>query len=111
MLVATIVNFLVVSVASYRGAAYMDSPQFCGQSCHVMHPEYTAYKISPHSHVACVDCHIGSGANAYFAAKVNGTKQLLEVRRLTPSRTLRPSSFPTPDSNRFRRCETCARRG
>ena len=79
MLVATIVNLLVVSVASYRGAAYMDSPQFCGQSCHVMHPEYTAYKIAAHSHVACVECHIGSGAEAYFSAKVNGTKQLLEV--------------------------------
>ena len=49
VLVATIVNLLVVSMASYRGAAYMDSPQFCGQSCHVMHPEYTAYKISAHS--------------------------------------------------------------
>jgi nitrate/TMAO reductase-like tetraheme cytochrome c subunit len=79
VLVTTIVNLLVVSVASYRGAAYMDSPQFCGQSCHVMHPEYTAYKVSAHSHVACVDCHIGSGAASYFAAKVNGTKQLLEV--------------------------------
>jgi len=45
----------------------------------VMHPEYTAYKISAHSHVACVECHIGSGASSYFAAKVNGTKQLVEV--------------------------------
>ena len=79
VLVATIVNLLVVAMASYRGAAYMDSPQFCGQSCHVMHPEYTAYKISAHSHVACVECHIGSGAEAYFSAKVNGTKQLVEV--------------------------------
>jgi len=79
VLVTTIVNLLVVAVASYRGAAYMDSPQFCGQSCHVMHPEYTAYQISAHSHVACVDCHIGSGAASYFAAKVNGTKQLVEV--------------------------------
>lgn len=79
VLVATIVNLLVVSIASYRGAAYMDSPQFCGQSCHVMHPEYTAYKISAHSHVACVECHIGAGASSYFAAKVNGTKQLIEV--------------------------------
>ena len=52
VLVATIVNLLVVAMASYRGAAYMDSPQFCGQSCHVMHPEYTAYKVSAHSHVA-----------------------------------------------------------
>ncbi|HLY41031.1 MAG TPA: NapC/NirT family cytochrome c [Terracidiphilus sp.] len=79
VLVASIVNLLLVSIASYRGASYMDSPQFCGQSCHVMHPEYTAYKISAHSHVACVDCHIGSGVSSYFAAKVNGTKQLLEV--------------------------------
>ena len=79
VLVATIVNLLVVAIASYRGASYMDSPQFCGQSCHVMHPEYTAYKISAHSHVACVECHIGAGAQAYFNAKINGTKQLVEV--------------------------------
>ena len=79
VLVATIVNLLVVAVASYRGAAYMDSPQFCGQSCHVMHPEYSAYKVSAHSHVDCVACHIGSGAKSYFEAKVNGTKQLIEV--------------------------------
>ncbi|HUX44819.1 MAG TPA: NapC/NirT family cytochrome c [Terracidiphilus sp.] len=98
VLIATIVNLLIVSVASYRGAAYMDSPQFCGQSCHVMHPEYTAYKISPHSHVACTDCHIGPGAKSYFAAKVDGTKQLFEVafhRYPTPIpspvRNLRPA--------------------
>ncbi len=100
VLVATIANLLVVSVATYRGAAYMDSPQFCGQSCHVMHPEYTAYKISAHSHVACTECHIGSGAAAYFSAKVNGTKQLIEVsidRYPTPIespvRSLRPARY------------------
>jgi hypothetical protein len=98
VLAATIVNLLLVSVASYRGAAYMDSPQFCGQSCHVMHPEYTAYKISAHSHVACVDCHIGSGAAAYFSAKVNGTKQLIEVS-LHPLAPIAPKfipDYPTP---------------
>ena len=98
VLVATIVNLLVVSIATYRGAAYMDSPQFCGQSCHVMRPEYTAYKISPHSHVACVDCHIGSGAEAYFSAKVNGTKQLVEVT-LHPLAHFAPKyipDYPTP---------------
>jgi hypothetical protein len=98
VLVATIVNLLVVSVASYRGAAYMDSPQFCGQSCHVMHPEYTAYKISAHSHVACVECHIGSGASSYFRAKVNGTKQLIEVA-FHPMAGMAPKiipDYPTP---------------
>jgi hypothetical protein len=98
VLATTIVNLLVVSVASYRGAAYMDSPQFCGQSCHVMHPEYTAYKISAHSHVDCVACHIGSGAQAYVSAKVNGTKQLIEVS-FHPLASLAPKiipDYPTP---------------
>jgi nitrate/TMAO reductase-like tetraheme cytochrome c subunit len=94
VLVTTIVNLLVVAMASYRGAAYMDSPQFCGQSCHVMHPEYTAYKISAHSHVDCVACHIGSGAASDFAAKVNGTKQLLEV-----SFNRYPTPIPSPVEN------------
>ncbi len=105
VLVATIVNLLVVSMASYRGAAYMDSPQFCGQSCHVMHPEYTAYKISAHSHVACVECHIGSGAASYFKAKVNGTKQLLEVAF---DRYPRPIPSPVQNLRPAREiCEGC----
>jgi len=98
VLVATIVNLLVVGTASYRGAAYMDSPQFCGSSCHVMAPEYAAYGISAHSHVACVQCHIGEGAEAYFSAKVNGTKQLIEVS-LHPVSGLAPRlipNYPTP---------------
>jgi hypothetical protein len=98
VLVATIVNFLVVATASYHGAEYMDSPQFCGRSCHVMTPEYTAYKISPHSHVACVECHIGTGVQAYFSAKVNGTKQLIEVS-FHPLAPLAPKiipNYPTP---------------
>ena len=98
VLIATIVNLLVVSVASYRGAAYMDSPQFCGQSCHVMVPEYTAYKIAPHSHVDCVACHIGSGAESYFAAKVDGTRQLIEVS-FHPFASIAPRlipNYPTP---------------
>ena len=116
VLVATIVNLLVVSVASYRGAAYMDSPQFCGQSCHVMHPEYAAYQVSSHAHVDCVQCHIGNGATSYVEAKINGTKQLIEV-------TLRPvagmasnliPTYPTPIPSPVRNlrpareiCEAC----
>jgi nitrate/TMAO reductase-like tetraheme cytochrome c subunit len=98
VVIATIVNLLVVATASYRGAAYMDSPQFCGSSCHVMAPEYTAYKISAHSHVACVECHIGAGAQAYVNAKINGTKQLIEVT-LHPLAPMAPKlvpNYPTP---------------
>lgn len=105
VIVATIVNLLIVSLATYRGAAYMDSPQFCGQSCHVMHPEYTAYKIATHSSVPCVECHIGSGVSSYFQAKLNGTKQLIEVNLNTY-----PRPIPSPVHNlRPAReiCESC----
>jgi len=38
---------------------YTNSSKFCGTSCHTMPPEYAAYQISPHSRIACVECHIG----------------------------------------------------
>ena len=54
----TFVNVAIMGTASYKAVEHMDSPQFCGQTCHtVMAPEYTAYANSPHSRVACVDCH------------------------------------------------------
>jgi hypothetical protein len=87
VLIATFINFVIVGTASYRGISYMDSPNFCGQTCHVMAPQWAAYQVSPHSHVACVDCHIGSGVAAAVHAKVNGTKQLIEVTLHT---------YPTP---------------
>ena len=40
---------------------YTNSPEFCGQACHTMPPEYTSYLVSPHARVDCVDCHIGDG--------------------------------------------------
>ena len=87
VIAATFINFVILGTASYRGISYMDSPNFCGQTCHVMAPQWAAYQVSPHSHVACVECHIGSGVSAAVQAKVNGTKQLIEV-------TLH--NYPTP---------------
>ena len=60
--------YLVLGVLSlamlWSGAyawEYTNSPDFCGQTCHTMPPEYTAYLVSPHARVDCVDCHIGQG--------------------------------------------------
>lgn len=98
VIVATFINFIILGTASYRGVAYMDSPSFCGQTCHVMHPEFAAYTVAAHSHVECTACHVGSGAASYVRAKVNGTKQLIEVSLHNyptpipaPVRTLRPA--------------------
>ena len=84
----TSVNFAVFSMFLYRAYHYMESTQFCGQFCHtVMAPEHTAYESSPHSRVACVECHIGSGADWFVKSKISGARQLLAVAAAT---------YPTP---------------
>ena len=76
---ATFINFVIVGTASYRGVAQMDKPSFCGQTCHVMAPEWNAYHAWPHAHVACTECHIASGLGGYVYAKLNGARQLVQV--------------------------------
>lgn len=77
--VATFINFVIVGTASYRGVAYMDTPNFCGQTCHVMSPEATAYPVSSHAGVECTSCHIATGIGGFVTAKLNGSKQLMHV--------------------------------
>jgi nitrate/TMAO reductase-like tetraheme cytochrome c subunit len=79
VVIATTINFIIVGTASYRGVAYMDTPNFCGQACHVMAPEWRAYHGSSHASVACTDCHVAPGVPGYIHAKLNGTRQLAMV--------------------------------
>jgi hypothetical protein len=44
-----------------------------------MNPEYVAYQNSPHAKVACVDCHVGSGADWYVRSKLSGLYQVYSV--------------------------------
>jgi hypothetical protein len=74
--IATLINFVIVGAACYRGVAYMDTVSFCGATCHVMKPEFTAYHGSPHSGVPCVECHVVPGPVGYAHVKLNGTKQM-----------------------------------
>jgi len=73
--------FVTASViGSYQAFHYTESDAFCGTVCHsVMHPEYTAYKNSPHARVGCVGCHVGSGAGWYVRSKLSGSYQLYSV--------------------------------
>lgn len=73
------VAFLLLSTfGSYQTYHYSESVQFCGEVCHsAMNPEMTTYRHGAHARVACVECHVGSGAAAFVKAKVNGTHQLI----------------------------------
>jgi nitrate/TMAO reductase-like tetraheme cytochrome c subunit len=55
-----ILTLIVLTGAAYAWD-YTNSPPFCGETCHTMPPEYTAYMTSPHARIDCVDCHIGKG--------------------------------------------------
>ncbi len=76
----TAVNIVIVLVAGYGALHSMESPAFCGQTCHTpMHPQFTAWQDAPHSQVACVQCHIGEGGRAFVKYKLNGVRQLYHV--------------------------------
>jgi len=101
--VMTAINIPIFAYASYYGTTYMESVQFCGQTCHrVMAPEYTAYQRSPHARVACVECHIGPGAPWFVRSKLSGSYQVLAV-----TFNLYPRPIPTPVRNLRPARETC----
>lgn len=105
--VMTAANVIIGSQISFRAVDYMDNVQFCGQSCHVMKPEFTAHLSPPHQEVACATCHIAPGTTGWLRGKMAGTRQLMEVLF---------NSFPRPiesalESNRLvssaQTCEQC----
>ena len=89
---ATTVNIIILATATYKGVDMMESVEFCGLACHsVMQPEHTAHARSPHSRVACADCHIGPGANWFVKSKLDGAWQVVSV-----ALDLYPRPVPTP---------------
>jgi hypothetical protein len=103
IVIMTAINVPIFAIATYRGTVFMESTQFCGQTCHkVMVPEYTAYQRSPHARVACVDCHIGPGAPWFVRSKLSGSYQVLAV-----TFNLYPRPIPTPIYNLRPARETC----
>ena len=76
----SVLFLFVTAFGSYQAFEYTESVEFCGQRCHVpMKPEFTAYNVSPHAKVKCVECHVGEGAEWYVRSKLNGVRQLYGV--------------------------------
>jgi NapC/NirT cytochrome c family protein len=105
--VMTGANVIIGSQVSYRAVQEMDTVQFCGQSCHVMKPEFTAHQLAPHRVVECVDCHVAPGASGWVQSKINGTRQLKDVIFNTYPRPIESAM----ESNRLptsaETCEQC----
>jgi hypothetical protein len=67
-----------------------------------MQPEYVAYQHSSHARVACVDCHVGEGADWYVRSKLSGMYQVYAV-----TANVFPRPIPTPIENLRPARETC----
>jgi nitrate/TMAO reductase-like tetraheme cytochrome c subunit len=105
--VTTFLNILIGTQVTYRAVEHMETPQFCGGTCHTMSPEFAAYQNSPHSRVECVECHVAPGAGGWISSKKNGIRQLVETLLNTYPRPI-PSAL---ESNRLvparETCENC----
>lgn len=102
-LAASTFFLLITAVLSYQTYHYSESVQFCGQACHtVMQPELVTYQHGSHARVACVECHIGSGAEWFVKAKISGTYQVYAV-----AFNKYPKPVPTPIKNLRPAQDTC----
>lgn len=99
----TIFLIIISSIGSYEAFHITESVEFCGKLCHkVMEPEYTTYQGSSHERVACVECHVGSGASWYVKSKLSGMYQVYSVMAKKF-----PTPIPTPIANLRPARETC----
>jgi hypothetical protein len=93
----------ILGFSSYKAYEHTESDSFCGETCHkVMEPEYTAYHVSPHARVGCVQCHIGSGASYFVKSKLSGSYQVYSVLF-----NKYPRPIPTPIENLRPAQQTC----
>jgi nitrate/TMAO reductase-like tetraheme cytochrome c subunit len=92
---------LMVLTAGAYAWDYTNSPTFCGETCHTMPPEYTAYLTSPHARIDCVDCHIGKG---FIATRV--TRKAGDVRHVLAT-AFRAYEFPIHVKSLRPARETC----
>lgn len=93
----------VSAVGAYEAFHYSESVEFCGTICHtVMEPEYVAYQNSPHARVACVQCHVGPGADWFVRSKMSGLYQVYAVLA-----GVYPRPIDTPIENLRPAQETC----
>ncbi len=76
--ISVVIGLLILFMLFLGGIAVFDwseSTAFCSL-CHVMKPEVTAYRASPHARVECGTCHIGPGPIAAEQAKLASARYL-----------------------------------
>jgi nitrate/TMAO reductase-like tetraheme cytochrome c subunit len=94
----------IMTIGAVFFVSFSETSAFCGL-CHTMAPEHKAYEMSPHSELACAECHVSPGVMGWVKAKAAGSKQLFQLVTNTYERPI-----PAPDhSDMPPVTETCLR--
>lgn len=97
------IALLTAGAGSVGVVEFSESNTFCSDVCHaVMSPEATVYHTTAHSRVACVECHVGSGAEGFMEAKIGGLRQVWAIATDSVQRPI-----PTPIHGRKIGREVC----
>ena len=95
---------IAIAVGGVVAVQWTETADFCGR-CHTMDPELKAYEVSPHREVSCAECHVEPGITGWVKAKINGTRQLVEVMLNTyPTPILAPDHAELPSTQ-----DTCVK--
>jgi nitrate/TMAO reductase-like tetraheme cytochrome c subunit len=89
LVIGGIGSFFVVGAVQVIG--WTETADFCGR-CHTMGPELAAHESGPHRDVTCGQCHVEPGLGGWIKAKINGTRQLIQIVLGTF-----PEPIPPPD--------------
>jgi nitrate/TMAO reductase-like tetraheme cytochrome c subunit len=95
--VGAVAALFVAFLAAVSLLDYTESTSFCS-SCHVMKPEVTVHRNSPHARTDCGTCHVGPGVVSEIKAKLENARylwvyplKLYEKPIPSPIKSLRPA--------------------
>jgi len=82
--ITVVVGIFIVSGAWFAQEAYTSRSDFCGDSCHTMEEQFTAWKNNKHhasknkdgNQAECIECHFLPGEKHGFKAKMEGLRHL-----------------------------------
>ena len=58
---------------------YTSTPEFCGNTCHVMKAAYESWKVSEHKDINCLTCHATTGKNRPGTPRSGGCVRLTRI--------------------------------
>jgi hypothetical protein len=103
--ISALLGFVVLGFISIQVWEVTNSPSFCTETCHDVHPEEPiAYQDSYHAQVRCTECHMGRVSTLQaMALKTTHARHLPQVILELYERPLRSTSMRPADKT----CERC----